>query len=178
MPHFCIQYLLNSKNNNNPSQSSSLSNTITGRRELVTRLGRRLLFPTPSSSLAAAIAVHYISLQRLCQVKNRTQASIYFLPGGETITLKHRGGCGIPDGETIVMTGCGVKRPYHNYVTRCGKLEPTSSTSGSSLSSVSDVSIVMICIHRNHLHHHQHNLNDAIIIITICSDPPSASPSV
>ena len=110
---FCIQYLLNSKNNNNPSQSSSLSNTITARRELITRLGRRLLFPTPSSCLAA-VAVQQGSLQRLCQVKNRIQASIYLIPGGGTFQLKHSGewACGIPDGETIVLTG-------GNYVTRC-----------------------------------------------------------
>ena len=36
-----------------PPQSSSLSNTITARRELFTRLGRHLLFPTPLSCLAA-----------------------------------------------------------------------------------------------------------------------------
>ena len=68
---FCIQCLSIStkmSTNNNSSESSSLSNTITARRELVTRPGRRLLFPTPSSSLAA-LAVQS-SLQRLCQVNN------------------------------------------------------------------------------------------------------------
>ena len=98
---------------NNLSQSSSLSNTITARRELVTRLGRRLLFPTPLSCLAA---MQKSSLQRLCQVKNRHKLQFIFVPGGETFPQKHRedAACGIPDKETIVMTGGRV----HNYVTR------------------------------------------------------------
>ena len=49
--------------------------------------------------------------------KNRTQTSIYLFPGGETFQLKHSGewACGIPDRDSIVMTGGG----NHNYVTRC-----------------------------------------------------------
>ena len=91
---------------------------------------------TFSSASSAALAVQQSSLQRLCQVKNRTQASFFFVPGGETFTLKHsgRGACGIPDGETIdnsiMMTGGTVSGGTvsggtvtagtgHNYVTRC-----------------------------------------------------------
>ena len=90
----CIQYLLNSKNNNNPSQSSSLSNTITARRDLSTRLGRRLHFPTPSSC-SAAVTVQQGSLQRLCQVKNRRKLQfIYLIPRWRNIRTKTQwGGC-------------------------------------------------------------------------------------
>ena len=50
--------------------------------------------------------------------KKQTQASIYVSPGGKTFTLEHNGveACGIPDEDSIVMTG---GYPYHNYVTRC-----------------------------------------------------------
>ena len=50
--------------------------------------------------------------------KKQTQASIFLFPGGETFQLKHSGedACGIPDRDSIVMTG---GYPGHNYVTRC-----------------------------------------------------------
>ena len=55
--------------------------------------------------------------------KKQTQASIYLFPGGETFRLKHGGwsACGIPDTDSIVMTGGGGggNGSYHNYVTRC-----------------------------------------------------------
>ena len=63
-----LDILSNSKNNN-PLQSPSLSNTITAWRDLITRLGLHLLFPTPLSCLAAAMAVQQCSMQRLFQVK-------------------------------------------------------------------------------------------------------------
>ena len=100
--------------NTNPSQSSSLSNTITARRDIITRLGRRLLFPTPLYCLAAG-TVQRSSLQRLFR-----QVKLIFLYsfslGGGTFQLEHSGedACGIPDGETIVMTGGNTP----NYVTR------------------------------------------------------------
>ena len=52
-----------------PPQSSSLSNTITAWRELNTRLGRHLLFPTSLSCLVAVTVQNkQRSLQRLFQV--------------------------------------------------------------------------------------------------------------
>ena len=42
---------------------------------------------------------------------------LLFVTGGRTFELRHSGGaaCGIPDEDTIVMTG---GYPSHNYVTR------------------------------------------------------------
>ena len=44
---------------------------------------------------------------------------LFFVAGGETFELRHSGedACGIPDEDTIVMTGGGRPSP-HNYVTR------------------------------------------------------------
>ena len=56
------------------------------------------------------------SLQKLCQVLRIGQVLKFFVAGGETFDLRHNGerACGIPDEETIVMTG----GDGHNYVTR------------------------------------------------------------
>ena len=42
---------------------------------------------------------------------------LFFVTGGETFALRHSGdlACGIPDDDTIVMTG---GYPPHDYVTR------------------------------------------------------------
>ena len=57
-----------------------------------------------------------VKYQRLCQVKNIKEKKQSFLPGGKTFDLEHNGddACGIPDKETIVMTG-GYEE---NHVTR------------------------------------------------------------
>ena len=76
---FCIclsfYILSNSRSaNGNPPQSPPLSNTITAWRELITRLGCRPPFPTPSSCSAAAVEEES-SLQRLYQVKQEHKVS-------------------------------------------------------------------------------------------------------
>ena len=52
--------------------------------------------------------------------KKQAYLSLYlFFPGGATFSLPHETAfaCGIPDGETIVMTGAGAWES-HSYVTR------------------------------------------------------------
>ena len=77
--------------------------------------GSHHLSPTPSCCLAAIIIQHSW-MQRLCQVLWRGQVFIFFVTGGATFQLLHSAykACGIPDKETIVMTGGSL----HNYVTR------------------------------------------------------------
>ena len=76
------------------------------------------------------------SLPRLCQVLRSGQVfHLFFVAGGGTFELRHSGlyACGIPDRDTIVMTG-GVRLDYeidgdgfledyvqypHIHVTRC-----------------------------------------------------------
>ena len=45
---------------------------------------------------------------------------IDFVAGGKSFTLPHsaRDACGIPDGETIIMSGGYHNKTDHNYVTR------------------------------------------------------------
>ena len=79
-------------------------------------LGLHHLFPTPSCCSAAKM-VQQSSLQRLCQVLRSGQVFTLFVAGGRTFALRHGGWAawGIPDEDTIVMTG---GYPDHNYVTR------------------------------------------------------------
>ena len=50
--------------------------------------------------------------------ENRSSFHLFFVTGGETFALRHSGwaACGIPEEDTIVMTGGA--RPFHNYVAR------------------------------------------------------------
>ena len=77
-------------------------------------LGPRHPFPTPSCCWAAVVLQR--PLQRLCQVLRSGQVFNFFVAGGGAFALRHNGyhACGIPDEDTIVMTG-GYK---HDYVTR------------------------------------------------------------
>ena len=96
-------------------------------------LGFQNLFPTPSCCLAASMMQHS-SLPRLCQVLRSGQAFNFFATGGGTFALRHSGkyACGIPDEDTIVMTG-GLN---HNYVTRW---LPSSSPSSSCKNGIKSV---------------------------------------
>ena len=63
-----------------PHNHSSLKNTITVWREVITRPGRRPLFLTPLSC-SADMAMHQSSLQRLCQVCIRNKkCNLFLLP--------------------------------------------------------------------------------------------------
>ena len=78
-------------------------------------LGFHHLIPTPSCCSAV---VQQSSLQMwLCQVLRSGQVFTFFVTGGGTFALRHNGyhACGIPDEDTIVMTGGGDP---HDYVTR------------------------------------------------------------
>ena len=80
-------------------------------------LGPLRPIPTPSfcSAAASPLIMKQHSLQRLFQVLRRGRVSALFATGGGSFSLLHSGyeACGIPDGETIVMTG-GLG---HNHVT-------------------------------------------------------------
>ena len=62
-----------------PHNLSSLKNTITVWREVITRPGRRPLFLTPLSC-SADMAMHQSSLQRLCQVCIRKKCNLFLFP--------------------------------------------------------------------------------------------------
>ena len=76
-------------------------------------------FPTPLCCWAVTMMQQQSSLQRLCQVLGSNQVFIFFVTGGGTFALRHSGlmSCGIPDDDTIVMTGGGWTFK-HNFVTR------------------------------------------------------------
>ena len=78
--------------------------------------GLHHLIPTPSCCSAAKM-VQQRPLQRLCQVLRSGRVFTLFVAGGGTFALRHGGwaSCGIPDKDTIVMTG---GYPAHNYATR------------------------------------------------------------
>ena len=92
---------------------------LTARRDMVTLRGRRPLNRTPSSCSAVG-QVQRSSLPRSCQVFQNKILILQLCPGGENFTLSHSGyaACGIPDGETIVMTGGGHGSNSHSFVTR------------------------------------------------------------
>ena len=122
------------------TQSSS-TNTITVLRELITRRGRRLLFPTPLCC-SAEVAVQPASLQRWCQVMQsdsfRKKMIFIFFTDGGGFDLSHSGylACGIPDaGDTIILTGGGFGGQRHKYVTRWvgGKIQYCYTTSTNQL---------------------------------------------
>ena len=89
--------------------------TSTAWRGLPMWLGPRHPFPTPSCCWAAVVLQR--PLQRLCQVLRSGQVFNFFVAGGGAFALRHNGyhACGIPDEDTIVMTGGGDP---HDYVTR------------------------------------------------------------
>ena len=96
----------------------------TASKGLVTRRGRRPLIRNPSFCWAA-ITMQRSSLPRFCEVLQSRIKTNNLCPGNESVAsqwkLHHSGNaaCGIPDGETIVMTG-GYKYPNsHSFVTRC-----------------------------------------------------------
>ena len=133
------------------TQSSS-SNTITVWRDLITRRGRRLLFPTPlccSADLAR-------SMQRRCQVLHlhspkANKLIFIFFTGGGSFSLHHIVDftCGIPDADdTIVLTGGNG----HNYVTRWvgGKIQSFYTFSINRLF----IYIYTMLGHHHHYHHH------------------------
>ena len=80
-------------------------------------------FPTPSCC-SAALNMQHGSQQRLCQVLRSGQVFIFYVTGGGTFALRHSGlmSCGIPDDDTIVMTGGGWTFK-HNFVTRWVQLK-------------------------------------------------------
>ena len=90
---------------------------LTARRDMVTRRGRRPLNRTPSSCSAAG-QVQRSSPPRSGQVFQNKILILQLCPGGGSFALSHSGylACGIPDGETIVMTGGCCE---HSFVTRC-----------------------------------------------------------
>ena len=76
--------------------------------------GHQSLFLTPSSCSVAAMMLR--SLPKSCQVLRSIQVFTISVTGGGAFELRHSGdrSCGIPDEDTIVMTG-GFG---HQYVTR------------------------------------------------------------
>ena len=102
--------------NNFPKESKT---QLTARRDFLTLRGRRPLNRTPSS-YSAAPQVQRGSLPRSCQVFQNKILILQLCPGRGSFALSHSGyaACGIPDGETIVMTG-GSYSVAHSFVTRC-----------------------------------------------------------
>ena len=88
-------------------------NTIIAWREVTTLPGHHHPVPTQLCCWAGKAVEN--GLRRFCRVRKLKQALI-ILPGGETFALRNSGygACGIPDEETIVLTG-GFR---HNFVTR------------------------------------------------------------
>ena len=85
-------------------------------------------------------------------IKFKENRSKLTLSGGRpSFDLAHAGtdACGIPDGESFVLTG----GHQHNYVTRC-RYQRLFLLQSSSLSFVSDEIIIIIVIHC--YHHHQY----------------------
>ena len=93
-------------------------------------------------------------------IKFKENRSKLTLSGGRpSFDLAHDGSdaCGIPDGESFVLTGNLAIPSQHNqqhkYVTRC-RYQRLFLLQSSSLSFVSDEIIIIIIIHRYHHHHH------------------------
>ena len=98
------------------TQSSS-SNTITVWRDLVTRRGRRLLFPTPLCCLAA-LAVQQNSLQRRCQVIHHSDIIFIFFHRRWRLWIKPQRRSGMRDSWCRSRGVRYIDKPYRLSIYR------------------------------------------------------------
>ena len=104
------------------SYSSIYWSVLLVHQDVTTLHGHLPLFLIQLCSLAAKI-IQLDLVQRLFLVQYcflLTSKLFNFVAGGKSFTLPHsaRDACGIPDGETIIMSGGYHNKTDHNYVTR------------------------------------------------------------